>query len=64
MAQHLTSAQIQTLLAMTVGNLKPFQFNALADALERVPHVEGPDGATGSAESTLTVIFPNGGLNP
>lgn len=67
MAQHWTSAQIQTALAKTVGACKPYEILALVDALSRVPHVEGPDsGAEGSgaAENTLTVIFPSPGLNP
>lgn len=64
MAQHLTSAQIQTLLARTVSTLKPFEVRALDDALNRVPHNEGGDTAAGAQEVTLATIFPNGGLNP
>ena len=63
MAQHWTNAQIETCLALTVGNIKPYQLNALQDALSRVPYVEDPDGSNGSDESTLTSIFSNG-LNP
>lgn len=64
MAQHLTSASIQTILAKTGANMKPFEIHALEDALSRVPHNDGEDSAAGGAESTLATIFPNGGLNP
>jgi hypothetical protein len=64
MALHLTSAQLQTLLAKTVSAIKPYEVEALNDALRRVPYVCGTDADAGSKESTLAVIFPNGGLNP
>jgi hypothetical protein len=70
MAQHWTSAQIQTALSTTLGNLYPYQIKAIHDALSRVPHTESPDGEAvadaGSAggESTIATIFPSGGLNP
>jgi hypothetical protein len=38
-------------------NLKPYQLTSLADALNRVPHVENHDAASGSGESTLATIF-------
>lgn len=67
MAQHLTNAQLQTVMAKTGLNMKPYEVRALVDALERVPHVEGPDSGTtgaGAAETTLALIFPSAGLNP
>jgi hypothetical protein len=64
MAQHWTNAQIQTALAKTTQNLKPFELKALMDALKRTPHAEDADGRNGANESTLGVIFPGGGPNP
>lgn len=64
MARHLTSAAIQTLLSASVGNLKPSDVDALRDALSRIKAIRATDGANGTGESTLTVLFPNGGLNP
>jgi hypothetical protein len=64
MAQHWTNAQIQTALAKTAQNLKPYEVKALADALKRTPHAEDADWQNGANELTLGVIFPGGGLNP
>ncbi len=64
MAQHWTNSQIQTALALTVGNLKPYQVYALVDALGRVKHTEDGDGQSGANESNLTTIFPSSGPNP
>jgi hypothetical protein len=64
MALHLTSAEIQTLIAKTTSNLKPYEVFALVDALERVPYVAGADGDAGSKEVIIGTIFPNLGLNP
>ena len=64
MAQHWTNAQIQTALAKTVQNLKPYEVKALTDALKRMPHVHDIDGQSGATELTLGAIFPVGGSNP
>jgi len=64
MSQHLTNAQIQTILAKTVSNLKPYEFYALEDALKRVVYVRAADFADGTGENTLGQIFPSGGPNP
>jgi len=64
MAQHWTQAQIQTCLAKTVSNIKPYEVKALVDALKRTSHVEAADSVSGTGESTLATIFPSNGLNP
>jgi hypothetical protein len=64
MAQHWTNAQIQTALAKTTQDLKPYELKALVDALKRTPHAVDSDWQNGSNESTLGVIFPVGGPNP
>lgn len=60
MAQHLTNAQIQTVLAKTGSNMKPYEIFALAASLDKAKHVEGTDKDAGASESTLGTIFPSG----
>lgn len=60
MAQHWTLAQIQAIFATQVQNLKPYQLNALMDALARTSHVEDPDYLNGADESTIGTIFASG----
>ncbi len=62
--RHLTNAELQTLMAKTVINIKPFEVNQLIDALSRVKYTQGTDADAGSTESTLGTIFPVSGLNP
>lgn len=64
MAAHLTSAQIQTILAKTTSALKPYELQGIIDALGRVKASSYTDADKGVHESTLATIFPNGGLNP
>jgi hypothetical protein len=58
LALHITQAQMQTLLALTVGALKPQQLFQIVDALDRIQYVAAPDSSS-SFESTLTTIFPS-----
>ncbi len=64
MAQHLANSDIQTILAKTVSNIKPYELKALRDALKRIQHVEDGDGQSGANESTLGTIFASTGPNP
>jgi hypothetical protein len=64
MSQHWTNTQVQTALAKTVSDLKPYEMKALMNALKRVSHVEDGDGQDGANESTLGTIFPSTGPNP
>lgn len=59
MAQHLTAAQIQTVLAKTMSNVKPYELAAIKDALDRVNYVRGTDSGAGALESTLGTILPS-----
>jgi hypothetical protein len=55
MANHITEAQIQTLLAVgTVGALYPY----------RKQYVLAADSNAGAGESTLATIFASTGPNP
>lgn len=63
MARHLSGTAIQALLALTVGNLKPSDVDALEDAMRRIKALRATDGANGTGESNLTTLFPVG-LNP
>jgi len=64
MANHITEAQIQTLLANTVGSLYPYQLFQLVDALDRKQYVLAADASNGAGESTLSTIFPSTAPNP
>lgn len=64
MALHDTQSQIQTILAKTCTNMKPFEVFALVDALSRLAYVQAADGAAGAGESTLGTIFPSTNPNP
>jgi hypothetical protein len=65
MANHITEAQIQTLLAVgTVGALYPYQLFQLVDALDRKQYVLAADSNAGAGESTLATIFASTGPNP
>ena len=64
MAQHFTQAQIQTVLAKTGSAMKPYELNALMDALNRLQHVEAGDGQNGAGELTLGAIFVASNPNP
>lgn len=64
MALHDTQSQIQTILAKTCSNMKPFEVFALVDALSRIQVVVAADGQSGSGESTLGTIFPSTNPNP
>lgn len=56
MPRKLTNAQIDVVLAKTVGDLTPSEVDDLVDALSRTSHVKANDRDR-SAESTLTTIF-------
>jgi len=60
MALHPTNAQIQTILAKTASNMKPYEVAALMDALSRTDNAFGTDAGAGATESTLGTIFPSG----
>ncbi|GAC1674161.1 MAG: hypothetical protein NVS9B2_23360 [Steroidobacteraceae bacterium] len=64
MAQHLTQAQIQTVLAKTGSNMKPYEIFALADALMRLKYTQDTDGNSGAAEAILGTTFASANPNP
>jgi len=62
--QHLTNSAIQTILAKTVSDIKPYELKGLLDGLKRIAHVEDGDGQNGANESALGTIFSATGPNP
>jgi hypothetical protein len=64
MAVHDTQSQIQTIIAKTGSNMKPFEVMAILDALGRVNYTLAADGQAGAGESTLGTIFPSTAPNP
>lgn len=66
MANHLSKASIQTLLAVTpVSALTCGQMNDLTDALNRESYVRVADGQVGTAtDPTLAATFPAAGNTP
>lgn len=60
--QRPTNAQIQTILAKTAGNLKPYELQMLETALSKTSAVRGPLDDEGKAEATLATTFPSGSI--
>lgn len=60
MADKPTNAEIQTIVAKTVGNCKPYELKQIMDALSRTNYVSQPPDKAGAAESTIATIFPAG----
>lgn len=64
MAIHISQSQIQTILAKTGSNMKPYELLSLMDALGRLNYTQASDASAGAGESTLGTIFPSTGANP
>jgi hypothetical protein len=66
MANHLSEASIQTLLAVTpVSALTAGQMNDLTDALNRTKYIRVIDSQVGGAvDPTLATVFPAAGNAP
>ncbi len=54
-----TTAQLNTILALTVGNLTPYQLDQLRDALNTIKNGRQADDLAGANESNLTTLFAN-----
>lgn len=65
MAKRMTNAELTTLGAKTVSNIKPYEVYALVDFLKRVKNDTAKDSANGTGEATIGTLISNlGGQNP